>query len=226
MKLLLLLFFTLLFLSNPTIFEEWNTLEKNIRDNKISDKEAKDTFSKLISKIKSYTDTLHQEYSEKWKFPVSGYASNTIGKGGFQPKGYNFFDGNKHGGHAAYDIFIYDNNQDGIDDKTKKSVDIIAPIDLLILSINTCWEKTSVIRGGNYIYGYNPQANLLLYFAHLDSVKVIGGMNIKQGKKIATLGRTGKNAFVKRSPTHLHMMVLKIKGDQLVPFDYYKMISK
>lgn len=211
---------------DKTIFVEWNTLEKNIRDNKVSDKDAKEIFSKLIIKIKSFADSLNPDYSEKWNFPVSGYSANTIGKGGYNPQGYNFFDGNKHGGHAAYDIFIYDNNQDCIDDKTKKAVNIIAPVDLLVLSINTGWEKTSLLKGGNYILAYNPKANMIFYFAHLDSVKVTGGTIAKKGSILATLGRTGKNAYPKRSPTHLHFMVLKIKGNELIPVDYYKMISR
>lgn len=227
MKILILLTCLTLFQNDKTIFDSWNALEKNIRDNKISEKDARETFFSLINKIKLYTDSLNLEYSDKWKFPVNGYTDdNAIGKGGFQPQGYNFFDGNKHGGHAAYDIFVNDKNQDDIDDKTKKPVTISAPVDLLVLSINKGWEKSSEIRGGNYIYGYNPKANLILYFAHLDSIKITEGAVVKKGDVLATLGRTGKNAYPKRSPTHLHFMALKIKGDELVPFDYYKMISK
>ena len=226
MKILLLLFCSILLLYNKSMFEEWNTLEKNIRDSKISGTDAKKNFSELIQKIKIYADSLNPQYSEKWAFPVKNYSSTSIGKGGFRPQGYNFFDGNKHGGHAAYDIFVYDNNQDCIDDKTKKPVDIIAPVDLLILSVNSGWEKTSQIRGGNYIFGYNSKANMIFYFAHLDSIFVSGNSMIKQGLKLATLGRTGKNAFPQRSPTHLHFMVLKVSGESLIPFDYYKMISK
>jgi murein DD-endopeptidase MepM/ murein hydrolase activator NlpD len=225
MKFLLIILTSIFFQKSNSLVHTWNTLEKNIRDNKITEKEAKAEFSKLIISIKTFADSLNLDYSDKWKFPVNGYNTNTIGKGGFQPSGYNFFDGNKHGGHAAYDIFVYDNNQDCIDDKTKKPVQIIAPVDLLILSSNQGWENTSQLRGGNYIFGYNSKADVLIYFAHLDSIKVAGGAIVKKGETLATLGRTGKNAYAKRSPTHLHLMALKIKGDQIIPFDYFKMIS-
>ena len=46
------------------------------------------------------------------------------------------------------------------------------------------------------------------------------GTCIKAGTPIGTVGRTGKNAFPARSPTHLHLMLVPVKGSALLPFDY------
>ena len=74
-------------------------------------------------------------------------------------KGYDFFDGNKHGGHPAYDIFIRDKNRDCLDDKTGKPVNALAMEDCAELSVNTGWSRGSAIRGGNYVWLYNPKDN-------------------------------------------------------------------
>ena len=208
------------FLLNSNPIEKWNAFEKNVRDQKINKPEAKKQFSLLHKELLQYCVKISFSYNEKWTFPVEGASMNDVGKGGFLPKGYDFFDGNKHGGHAAYDIFIPDKNQDCLNDKTKKSVSIFAPVDLLILSQNSGWQQGSDIRGGNYIWAYNPKAELLFYFAHLDSIKVQNGTLCKKGIAIATLGRSGKNAFPKRSPTHFHFTVLKTDGEKIVPYDY------
>jgi hypothetical protein len=41
---------------------------------------------------------------------------------------------------------------------------------------------------------------------------------------IATLGRTGTNAFLDRSPTHLHLMLLHAKD--MTPVDPYPWLKK
>ncbi|HBX52277.1 MAG: hypothetical protein A2275_15355 [Bacteroidetes bacterium RIFOXYA12_FULL_35_11] len=208
------------FLIKSDSIEKWNVFEKNVRDLKIYKTEAKKQFSVLYKELLEFCATKSFLNNDNWVFPVEGASMNDVGKGGFLPKGYNFYDGNKHRGHAAYDIFIRDNNQDCLHDKTKKPVNIYAPVDLIILSHNFGWKEGSDIRGGNYIWAFNPKAALFFYFAHLDSIKVQNGDLCKKGTAIATLGRSGKNAFPKRSPTHLHFTVLKTDGENLIPYDY------
>ena len=51
---------------------------------------------------------------------------------------------------------------------------------------------------------------------------IIGDI-VKSGDIIATVGRTGLNAYKKRSPTHLHMMQLSLAKDGLPKaVDFYK----
>lgn len=230
MKFLLLLFFIFLFPPGNPI-REWEDFEKAVRDGKISKTAAKQKFPLIYHSLKIYGKKYYFENAGKWTFPISGYSKNDVGKGGFRPeifyggskiKGYDFYDGNKHGGHPAYDIFIHDKNQDCIDDKTLKPVDNVAPVNLIILSVNKSWEKNSELRGGNYIWAFNPELEMLFYFSPLGEIKVASGEFYQKGTALATIGRSGKNATSLRSPTHLHFMVLKITNDhKLIPVDYY-----
>jgi peptidoglycan LD-endopeptidase LytH len=231
MKILYLLFI-ILFLPTEKPFREWEDFEKAVRDAKITKTEAKQKFPLIYQSLKTYGKNYFFESAGKWTFPISGYSKNDVGKGGFRPeiyyggsnkKGYDFYDGNKHGGHPAYDIFIHDKNQDCIDDKTQKPANIVAPVNLIILSVNKNWAQGSALRGGNYIWAFNPELELLFYFSHLGEIKVATGEYYKKGSALATVGRSGKNAAPSRSPTHLHFMILKVANDyKLIPFDYYE----
>ncbi|MCK4766062.1 MAG: hypothetical protein KAW12_27940, partial [Candidatus Aminicenantes bacterium] len=215
-----------------------------VRDQTIAKEKARAMLPGLYKKIKVYAAQFPfkkinkpaqpTEKKEPWVFPVQGYSIKDAGKGGFKPgiyygsspiKGYNFFDGNKHGGHPAYDIFIRDKDRDCLDDNTKKPVNLLAPVDLLVLVTYTGWKKDSHLRGGNYVWALDPRTDLLYYFAHLDKMFVRGGDFCKAGAKLGTLGRSGKNAFPARSPTHLHLMVLYIKKQKLIPYDFWKHIA-
>jgi len=48
------------------------------------------------------------------------------------------------------------------------------------------------------------------------------GDMVKAGDTIALLGRTGKNAWPKRSPTHLHFMCLAFDNGRMTPHDTYR----
>jgi len=220
---------------SANVIDKWDDFEKTVRDGTISKDSAKKVFTSLYEELKKYSDKYEFDtLTSSWAFPVGGYGMGAVGKGGFKPdiyyggstiKGYDFYDGNKHGGHPAYDIFILDKNQDCLDDNSKKPVNIVAPVDLMILSYFKDWVKGSGIRGGNYVWALDPIGNKIFYFAHMDSIFVKGGDFCKKGSPIGTMGRSGKNAWVERCPTHLHMMVLKIEGNELTPLDYLQMLE-
>jgi hypothetical protein len=214
---------------------QWGAFEVKVRDQTVAKPDAKNEFGKIYDSLITACCGDSFARAEKWLFPVAGYSAKDMGKGGFQPhirygsspvKGYDFFDGNRHGGHPAYDIFIRDTNQDCLDDRTGKPVAVVAPVDLLVLSVNCCWQPGSEIRGGKYIWALYPPGNLLLYFAHLDTINVASGRRCQAGDTLAAIGRTGKNAVPKRSPTHLHFMALEVTGDSLKPMDWQREISK
>jgi len=165
----------------------------------------------------------------RWTFPLQGYKANAIGgvKGnGYSDIGYNFFDGNKHLAHPAHDIFVRDKNQDGIDDKTLQVINVLAVADGIVLACSNQWENTSNLRGGRYIWLYHPQLNMISYYAHNRKLFVKPGDEIKQGDKIAEVGRTGFNAFKNRSPTHLHFGAYKLDTDLPVAFNCYNELLK
>jgi peptidoglycan LD-endopeptidase LytH len=233
MKILMMLVF--LAIGNPADpLAELDRLEKSVRDQTIRKEEAQKRFPPLYKALKELCSKHPFTRRSSWQFPVQGYGVKDIGTGGFQPgtrsgsssiKGYNFYDGNRHSGHPAYDIFISDRNQDSLDDRTHKPVQVLAPVDLLILSVERKWESNSKLRGGRYCWALDPLHDRIFYFAHLNEILAEAGAFCPAGSVIGTVGRTGKNASPRRSPTHLHFMVLEIKEANLLPFDYRPLLK-
>jgi peptidoglycan LD-endopeptidase LytH len=232
MKILMML---LLVMANPAApVAEWDRFEKSVRDQTIRKEEAQKLFLPLYKALKELCSKHPFTQRSSWQFPVQGYGVKDLGKGGFQPdirygsspiKGYSFYDGNRHGGHPAYDIFIHDKNQDSMDDRTQKPVKVLAPVDLLILSVERNWESDSEQRGGRYIWALDPLHDRIFYFAHLSETLAKAGDFCPAGSAIGAVGRTGKNASPSRSPTHLHFMVLEIKEAKLLAVDYFSFLK-
>lgn len=225
----LLICFSIYPQSTERIFsaDRFQVLNSAVRDGEISKNAAKDSFMVIINAIRS-------EYKNKVKisagrgstvFPVKGYSSHQIGGSNgssYVPGNYNYFDGNQHTGHPSYDIFIYDRNQDMIDDKTGKFVEVLSMSSGVVIAADTGWKAGSDLRGGNYLWLFDPIHDYLYYYAHNHTIDVRIGDVITAGQRIATVGRSGKNAHPKRSPTHLHLTVLTIKGDVPMPIRFFK----
>lgn len=194
--------------------ETFHVLNTRIRDGSISKQEAQERLRKLGPKMQAaYSKTGQQHIKSGWVFPVQDYAPHSSIGGengsGYVPGGYDYFDGNKHTGHPAHDIFVYDSNQDDIDDKTGAPVNILSMTGGIVVSTENEWNIDSELRGGKYIWIYDPTYNLLVYYAHNSEVLVSPCDYISPGDTIARMGRTGLNAYKKRSPTHLHIMALQ-----------------
>jgi murein DD-endopeptidase MepM/ murein hydrolase activator NlpD len=204
---------------------EWHLLYVRIRDGLISKEEARTKLKAIEERIRNnYPDHSNHQKDVSLIFPLEGYSLNAIGGhrgNGYQIKNYDFFDGNRHQGHPGHDLFIRDVNQDGLDDKTGRPVNIIAVSSGKVVSINLNWEPSSQIRGGNYIWIYEPLQGRYYYYAHLQDIFVTVGQTVLQGDRLGTVGRTGKNAFPKRSPTHLHFTVHASKDGHLTPVNPY-----
>lgn len=207
---------------------DFNYLNTKIRDGLISKQEALKQIQTLLPQIKKYFYKHGGQDIGKsnWIFPVQGYSSMKIGGtngSGYISLGYDYFDGNKHGGHPAHDIFITDKNQDCIDDISKKSVNVLSMTAGIVIATETLWDTTSNLRGGKYIWIYEPNSNSFFYYAHNSKIFVQPCDIVNVGDTIAAVGRTGLNAFKKRSPTHLHIMQLKLDStDYPKPVDCYK----
>src|ERR1051325_10289255 len=160
-----------------------------VRDGKISKEEALKTIRTMMPLVKNYYFAMggNDDSKEKWVFPLRGYNSKTIGGkdgSGYIDEGYSFFDGNKHKGHPALDIFINDADQDNLDDVTKKPVDVLSVSAGIVIATVTDWESNSVQRGGNYIWIYDPVRFSLFYYAHNSDVLVKQGAIVKAGDVI------------------------------------------
>jgi len=201
-----------------TLAIEFDSINTLVRDNKIDKSKVLRELQRILPELQTTYNRLRPDTvkQEKWIFPVEGYSPKNIGGThgeGYVVGGYNYFAGNKHVGHPAHDIFIYDKNQDSKDDRTGKFVNVLSVGNGIVVALEQEWDSTSVLRGGKYIWIYAPAENALYYYAHNNEVFVNVGQTINAGDTIATVGRTGLNAFKKRSPTHLHFMKLVLNKE-------------
>jgi peptidoglycan LD-endopeptidase LytH len=163
-----------------------------------------------------------------WRYPFDGYSPARLGRRTRRDylgaNAYDFFDGNSHRGHPAYDLFIRDRNQDNLDDGTGKPVHVRSVTGGVVICAQAGWTADSVdavrkdiIRGGKYVFIYDPGSNGIFYYAHLRTIVIYPGQRLAAGDIIGDVGRTGKNAMMKRSGTHLHIMCLDASSDDLRP---------
>jgi murein DD-endopeptidase MepM/ murein hydrolase activator NlpD len=209
---------------------EWNLLYPKIRDRLISKGEAREKLKELEISLKDfYLKTTTRERDDRLCFPLKGYGPAAIGGkegSGYQIQGYDFFDGNQHKGHPGHDIFIRDKDQDGMDDVTRKPVEVISASPGIVVSVNLHWEPSSPIRGGNYVWVYDPIRSRYYYYAHLNEIFVRVGQVVSKGERLGTVGRTGVNAYPRKSPTHLHFTVHQSKDGYPKPMNPFTELIK
>ena len=209
---------------------QWHLLYTQIRDGLISKQEARFQLKSLEPLIKDlYLKHSDQKEKRFFCFPLEGYGSTAVGGkegSGYKIEGYDFFDGNRHKGHPGHDLFIRDKDQDGLDDDTGRPVNVISVSPGIVVSVNLGWEPSSPLRGGNCIWIYEPGESRYYYYAHLNQIFVRTGQRVARGERIGTVGRTGKNAFPKRSPTHLHFVVHQSVDGYPKPVNSYNELVK
>ncbi|WP_224960483.1 M23 family metallopeptidase [Geomonas subterranea] len=209
---------------------EFNALNTLIRDNQVERSEAKERFKELIQALsREYRAAGGVEYPEPtWCFPLKGYGYRAIGGvrgNGYQQGGYDYFAGNRHTGHPSHDIFIHDKRQKGIDDRTGTPVQVLSMTGGVVVAGEKEWQPGSRLRGGKYLWILDPATGSLVYYAHNRALHVEVGDLVRPGDVIAEVGRTGLNAYRKRSPTHLHLTVLSVAGGLPVPRNPYRALS-
>lgn len=228
------LFFTCIFFTSAfsvfaqdvsSVCDQLNNLNTFILLGSIKKAEASRQFNMLITQLKNIVPA---DNTSSWIFPLQGCNYHAIGGtngNGYSDKGYHYLDGNKHAAHPAHDIFISDRNQDCIDDKTHQPVNVVAVTDGVVIACVNEWDTASALRGGRYIWIFHPQLNIITYYAHNRAIFVKPGDMVKQGQKIAEVGRTGYNAYKKRSPTHLHFSSFHLIKGLPVPYNCYMQLK-
>ncbi|HEY6008250.1 MAG TPA: M23 family metallopeptidase [Geobacteraceae bacterium] len=209
-------------------FDRLNTL---VRDGRIGRDQARGELVRLLPAIRDYYYAHGgRDYGEgDWVFPLKGYSYRAIEGGqrhGYLPRGYDWFAGNRHGGHPAYDIFIRDRNQDDRDDRSGAQVVVLSLTGGIVVARETAWQPGSPLRGGKYLWVYDPASEALVYYAHNRELAVDVGDIVRPGDVIATVGRTGLNAYQRRSPTHLHFSLLRVRGGRPQPADIYPQLVR
>jgi peptidoglycan LD-endopeptidase LytH len=206
---------------------EFDALYAQVRDQTIARDAARRRAAALIPSIRDefYARGGKDSPPESWRFPLEGYGAEAIGGksgNGYAPAGYDWFDGYRSRGHPGHDLFIHDRNRDELDDLTGRPVTVVSMTAGIVVATAPEWKADSVLRGGRYIYIYSPQQNGLFYYAHNREIAVTPGEVVAPGRRIATVGRSGRNAAQPRSPTHLHVMFLAIEEGYPRPRDLYR----
>jgi hypothetical protein len=201
--------------STPAPYEESNTFFLRLRDKSIERDVAVVEFKTLVPQLSDYFYRNGGKDFPRtaWVFPVQGYDANSIGGkdgSGYVPSLYNFFNYNHRSGHPAHDIFIFDLNRDCLDDRTKKPVQVLSLSGGIVIFRETGWVPGSNVRGGNSLWIFDPATRSLFFYAHNSEILVKPGDIVQPGDPLATIGRTGLNAYKHRSPTHLHVMRLEL----------------
>ncbi|HEX8960452.1 MAG TPA: M23 family metallopeptidase [Geobacteraceae bacterium] len=207
----------------------FNLLNTLVRDGRILRPKAKEELLRLLPAIREYYYANGgKDYDRsEWVFPLEGYSARAIAEGrrhGYEPRGYDFCDGNRHKAHPALDIFIRDRDRDQRDDRTGAFVPVLSLTGGVVVALENSWEPGSALRGGKYLWIYDPAADILVYYAHNRELSVGLGAVVRPGDRIAFVGRTGLNAYRKRSPTHLHISCLKVGDGALTPENLYPVL--
>jgi murein DD-endopeptidase MepM/ murein hydrolase activator NlpD len=204
----------------------FDALYARIRDQRIDRASALGRVLELLPQIRDQFYARGGKDSAESRFPLEGYGPESIGGkdgSGYQPNGYDWFDGRNSKGHPGHDIFIHDRNQDELDDRTGRPVDVLSVAPGIVVAFSPEWNPATGLRGGRYVYVYSPAQHGIFYYAHARSIAVKPGDIVRAGQVIATVGRSGRNAAAPRSPTHLHVMFLAVGDDGYPrPRDIYR----
>lgn len=196
-----------------SVINGYKQLLVDIREYKLSPQQARERFQEMMMILKKAHPTARYDSTQvQICFPLMGFDFRAVGGrgSGYIPRGYDLFDQTKKGSHPAHDIFMKDKDQDCRDDRTGDYVPVLSTSDGIVIATENGWHAGSEYRGGNYIWIYDTATGGLWYYAHQREIYVKTGQTVRAGQKIALVGRTGFNAAMPRSDTHLHMTYLRI----------------
>jgi len=207
--------------SQHTVYELWHKTDLMIRDNKIDKEDAIDSINLYVElTMKELKSTGFQTTKKQnWVYPVTGWTWNSYRKNGKDYKAWRFdyFQGGEYKGHPAHDIFILDNDSNGVEDSTGKKVTAVSMINGVVISLFNQWRTGDLLRSGNYVKIFDPETEAIFYYSHLDTVFVKVGDLVKAGETLGYIGRTGRKAV--HGKTHLHIAYYKIVEGYPKPVD-------
>ncbi len=205
--------------------ERFDHLDRTIREGTIEPGRARKLMISLHADLRDRFPLQRAGAPVPRIFPVAGYGARDIGGkhgSGFVPRGYRYYDGPRHGGHPAHDIFVRDGDHDSLDDSTGRPVAVLAFAGGWVVGVEKDWRPGSATRGGNHVWILGDTSDTYYCFSHLGPVAVSPGQRVIAGDRLGSVGRTGRNALPRRSPTHLHFMALAFDGGVMRPVDTYR----
>ncbi|MDR0966424.1 MAG: M23 family metallopeptidase [Myxococcales bacterium] len=164
----------------------------------------------------------------RWIFPVSRMRPQDSmggpdGKGYLKNRRVTCY-ASARTGHPAHDLFVRDRRQSGRD-REGRAFEALAVEAGYVLATREGWTPENGGAGGNYVLLYLPARNWVAYYAHLDTVAVRAGDRVEAGAVLGKIGRSGRNAWASRSPTHLHFAIWE-PGRNWMPIDPYAMLRR
>lgn len=209
------------------VFADWDALEKRIRDNLLPKAEARRLLVRLHARLREAAGSGGKP--DRPVFPVRGARLGDVGGkngSGFDARGFDYYDGTRHHAHPAHDIFIPDRDFDARDDRTGRPVEVLAFNGGVVAALNGSWDEGSHVRGGIYTWVYDPSRDRLCVYAHLSVLAVKLGQRLEAGAVVGWVGRTGKNAHPRRSPTHLHFSCYAFDEGRMTPVDTWEELRR
>lgn len=201
------------FSDDTDVFPRYKQLLVDIREGHISPTQAEVEFKSIMHLLKlNYPNNLDSSQIDNFVFPLTQSNFSAVGGSGygFYVRNFNLFDHSVAGSHPAHDIFIYDPDQDCMDNRKQAFVDIVSVGNGVVMAVEKEWSDSSKYKGGNYVWVFDFERGGLWYYAHHRKVVVEPGQIVRPGDKLGEVGRTGFNAKNKRSDTHLHLMYLEL----------------
>lgn len=159
----------------------------------------------LASAVRALAECAGPLKPGRWVFPVAGVGLESIGGQGkgFVRSAHLPCYATAYPGHPAHDIFVDDPHHRSRG-RQGQEIQARAVEEGMVLVARGGWTPDDPGRGGNYVMLLLPARRLIAYYAHLETIFVRPGERVRGGQPIGTVGRTGKNAWPARSPTHLH----------------------
>lgn len=196
----------------------WQATERQVRDSRIPRALLRRHFLDAYQAIQRAADW--PTPAARWVFPLPGYSAADFDPASYQPRGFDYYRGTRGGApHPAVDIFIFDRGQRCRDDRDGGAVPVVAVFSGVVVSVQGAWRPEDRWRGGCYVYVLDPVSGQLAYYAHLSETWVEPGDRLAAGACLGTVGRSGKNAFMARSATHLHLMWMAFKAGSFAVLD-------
>lgn len=212
-----MLLFVLWWSMSTVSSNNFDELYRAIRIKKIAPKEAKRQFVAIIDSCNRQYEGIRFIQAPIPVFPLKGYSYKTsydVTQNDFSDSAFNFFAPSAIA-HPAIDLNIADKNRDGLEDKTKKPVEVLSISEGTVLAVHNTNASKAAKQRDNYIWVYDIYNRQLWYYGFCANIKVLPGARVSPGTPMAFVGRSGNIGCKKNKATRLHLMLFNLDKNKL-----------